>query len=123
MPRKRFLFAPLALAAIVAGCGDDLDTRPVRFSYIHPAIVQPNCATSGCHSGLTRTSDLDFDKMSRAYLHFQTYLIPGRPERSELVSLLRGQEPNFPRMPPDGSIPERDIELIERWIAAGALNN
>jgi mono/diheme cytochrome c family protein len=46
-------------------------------------------------------------------------VIPGDPQRSEIVRRLRGQ--SLPRMPLTGPpyLPEDQIALIERWIAGG----
>ena len=43
---------------------------------------------------------------------------PYDPEGSTLVNSLRAR--NLPRMPPDRSLTEADIELVERWILNGA---
>ena len=44
---------------------------------------------------------------------------PYDPAGSRVVNMLRAR--NAPRMPPDRPLPERDIELVERWILDGAF--
>lgn len=49
-------------------------------------------------------------------------IVPGKPEESRLLKLVRGDEPDS-RMPPEGDGPPltaEEIELLTRWIAAGA---
>ena len=46
-------------------------------------------------------------------------IIPGKPEASLLIRAVRGLEPGL-RMPPEEPLAEREIELLERWIAMGA---
>jgi len=48
----------------------------------------------------------------------RVFVIPHNPNQSRLVDLLRAR--GAPRMPPDRPLPERDIELVERWIQDGA---
>ena len=45
--------------AIYCGCGEPPGDRQLTWSYIHPALVAPSCATSSCHSSLARTAATD----------------------------------------------------------------
>ena len=54
--------APLAT---VGGCGQD--NRPAEWAYISPAIFQPNCATTSCHSPAAAVSGLDFSTPENGY--------------------------------------------------------
>ncbi len=124
----------LVAAASVAlmACGDD--ERPPSFQYIHTAIIEPNCTTSGCHSGLSEAAGLDFESMEDAYVQLtgracgdegeglRRYINPGQPENSQLMYLLLGLEVPTP-MPPDVALPDADIDLIEQWILEGAPCN
>ena len=49
------------------------------------------------------------------------FVVPSNVAQSELVYLLRAQGAR--RMPPDFVLPEEDILLIQKWIAAGAKND
>jgi hypothetical protein len=118
-----------------SACGDPVEDRPATWSYISTAIIQPNCATSSCHSTLTSTEGLRLDTVESGYSYLvggvstepaqdtvpQNFVVPFRPQASKLLYLLRGQEVR--RMPPDSPLPDGDIELIERWILEGAENN
>jgi cytochrome c len=114
-------------AAGVAACGSSTDDRPATFSYISTAILVPNCATSGCHSKIASTGGVVLDNRLDAYTSLVgadargNFVIPGDPDRSQLMKLLRGDQ--IWRMPPDGPLPEADILLIERWILDGAKDD
>lgn len=60
----RLLGALLILAG--AGCGD-VDQNLARWSYISPAIFQPNCATTSCHSPAAAAAGLDFSTPDNGY--------------------------------------------------------
>jgi hypothetical protein len=124
------------MAAAVAGCGGE-ENRPAVWSYISPAIMQPNCATSSCHSKAAAVAGLDFStaEMGLKGLTEQTLpavvpddlvrpstkrmlILPGNPEESRLVNMLRAR--GTERMPPDRPLAEADIALVERWILMGA---
>lgn len=122
--------ALLALGSVaLLACGDD--ERPATFEYIHPAIIVPNCATSGCHSDLAEVAEINLESFDEAYEELtgrpchdderdtRAYVNPGQPENSQLMFLLLGFE--VPRaMPPDVQLPEAEVDLVERWILEGA---
>lgn len=98
---------------------DPPEERPLEWSYIHPAIVAPGCATSSCHSELAETAGLALDDAGGALdeLLARQYILPGDPQ-SPLLYLLEGNE--RPLMPPDAPLPRADVELIRAWIEVGA---
>jgi hypothetical protein len=126
----------LAWACAGASCASE-DDRPATWSYVWATIIEPSCTTVGCHSSFSATYGFRFDSKKGAYTYLtgrscdepdapgappRSYVSPGQPDRSQLVYLLRGED--VPRrMPPDTPLPERDIELIERWILDGAECN
>jgi len=116
------LVLALALPLGAAAC-DSGDDRPPYWSFIQPAIIQPSCSTARCHSKFTATQGLRFDSIRDSYTYLVTgdLVIPKDPEDSRLMWLLRGEETL--RMPPDGPLPRKDIDLIEAWILGGALES
>jgi len=114
----------LSTLLALVGCANDVDRRPARWSYLFPAIVQPSCAAVACHSAFSRAAGLELDDLDASYTALVgaegagNLVVPGSPEQSKLVYLLRGLE--APRMPPDGALPEPDIALFKRWILEGA---
>jgi hypothetical protein len=133
--------ATSALLLALAACQDPGEREP-SWSYIHTAIIGPNCATSNCHSSLgssvlgTGAAGLQLDQRESSFYLLtgrpcdesgtdgqppSNLVVPGQPESSKLVYLLRGVEVD--RMPPDIPLPEGEIELIEDWILEGAPCN
>jgi hypothetical protein len=127
----RYLLAIVAIAN-AAGC-DEADDRPARWSYLYPTVVQPSCATAGCHSKMTALAGVDLATSEGAYAILTghicgepvrpsdppgNYVFPYAPERSKLIYLLRGDDVDV--MPPDVPLPEVEIDLVERWILEGA---
>jgi hypothetical protein len=135
----RFLGA-LALSVVAMGgaCGGD-ENRPATWSYISPAIIQPNCATGSCHSRAAAVAGLDLSEVSGGWHSLRDQklpavkpaysipepprplVIPGNPVESRIMNMLRGIGAN--RMPPDRPLAEADIDLIETWILKGANND
>jgi hypothetical protein len=130
----RSSFGFLLIVASLAGCGG-ADNRPAKWSYIAPAIIEPNCATVSCHSSVAQRAGVILEPADTAYAtltrrHFVAICAPDAgPEctpdtavaTSEILALLRAQ--GSQRMPPDQALPEADIHLIQTWIANGAQNN
>jgi len=104
---------------LVAGCAGDPASRPATWSYLHAAIIAPNCATSSCHSQRAATAGVVLDDPDTAYqtLIDRQYVLPG-DDGSTLLLLLDGDERR--RMPPDAPLPAADIDLVRRWIEEGA---
>jgi hypothetical protein len=111
----------LVLAMLAGGlaCVGDPSERPATWSYLHTAVVAPNCATSSCHSALVETAGIALDDRDAAYerLIELQFVVPGDPT-SALIPLLEGDERS--RMPPDAPLPQADIDLIRIWIESGA---
>jgi hypothetical protein len=120
---KSFLL--LIFACLAAGCGGKADDRPVSWSYISTAIIQPSCATANCHSKLSQRSNVELSSIPIGYRNLvadtNRFVIAGKPEDSALMALLKGQGNR--RMPPDFALPNDDISLIGNWIMAGAAND
>ncbi|MEA2696482.1 MAG: hypothetical protein QOI66_753, partial [Myxococcales bacterium] len=141
-----FLSGALVLAP---GCGDAVDHRPAAWEYISPAIIQPNCATTSCHSRAAAVAGLDFSTPDHGYTSLTALWVwivdpNGTPENGcrpygdEFVCqrnhrpLVTAFDPaqsrlvhmlraeGTARMPPDRPLPQADIALIEHWILNGA---
>jgi hypothetical protein len=128
----------LALALAVAaaggtGCGGATDDRPARWSFLSTAILEPTCATANCHSAIAARASVDLSDRDVGYRSLLTrqFVISAaaaptltadqRVARSEVPQLMRAV--GSLRMPPDIPLPETDILLFEKWIAAGANND
>jgi len=86
-------------------------------------IFQENCYR--CHGGVNHRGGLQID--SKAGLmkggHDGVVIVPGQPENSLLVKLIRHEGPaDDPMpMPPKGKISDADIATVTAWIKAGAI--
>lgn len=131
--------AGVIAALALVGC-IDADDR-AQWDYVHGAIVQPNCATSGCHTSLGASpigpsqSGLQLEDREGAYFVLVgqpcegalppdlvppdgNFVEPGDPEGSRVIRMLRGLESTV--MPPDAPLPEGEIQAFEEWIRRGA---
>ena len=50
-------------------------------------------------------------------------IVPGRPDESEIIARVTSDDPDLVMPPPDAGdpLPAKQVELLERWIAAGAI--
>ena len=119
------------LIALLGGCGG-AENRPAKWSFIAPAIIEPNCATVSCHSAVAQRAGVILDTRDHAYdtltkrgfvvtCSGNTACLDTAAATSEILVLMRGQ--GSQRMPPDFALPEPDIRLIETWINSGAQND
>lgn len=106
------------LVALAGACIEPHD-RPASWSYIHPAIIAPSCATSACHGELGARGGIVLDDPDDSYelLLGDRYVVPGATT-SPLLYQLEGDERQL--MPPDAPLPQVDVELIRTWIVEGA---
>ena len=83
-------------------------------------IFQARCVK--CHSGTRPPEGLHLDSYDgvMAGSKDMKIIVKGEPGKSELVKRIKGI--SKPRMPKDGPpwLSEKEITLIETWIAAGA---
>ena len=111
------------MIAAVAACGVSEDDRPHDFTYIVEAILAPTCGTATCHSTLSKEAGYMFDTVDNARATFNYYSLtdPGSPDDSELIEVLTAPRFNDERMPLDGPMPDKDIDLLRAWITDGAV--
>jgi hypothetical protein len=109
----------LAVAAAVASaaCSQTDNDRPATLQYITEAILQPNCAQDVCHSSYTRIKGYAFDTVAVARQSLKPIVNPDEPDSSLLYTVLTRQ---IKRMPYDAPLPQKDIDLILRWIEGSA---
>jgi hypothetical protein len=108
---------------------------PATFAVLQRKIFDTSCATLSCH-GTARAGALDL-RPGAAYASLVGVLadnpvaraagtlrvLPGDPERSFLLAKLRGTlgpDEGTPMPQVGGTLPAGRIELVRRWIAAGA---
>jgi mono/diheme cytochrome c family protein len=129
--------AGLAVAVIgavgVAGFGRGLEavqsapaagaSSPQFYTARVQPILQANCYR--CHSGFNHRGGLQLDTREHILRGGKdgAVIVPGHPEQSLLVKLIRHEGPaNDPRpMPPKGKLSDADVATVTQWIEAGAL--
>ena len=120
-----FTLAAMLLLALIFGVRAAEDVSRPEFYTVHVRpIFDGNC--NRCHGGMNRRGGLSMSTrmgMLRGGKHGPA-LIPGDPDGSLLVRLIRHQGPaNDPMpMPNKGAkLPDSDIDTIARWVKAGAV--
>ena len=125
--------AGLVLAAFTGGSSrvqaapaagqDDAATLKMYTEKVVP-VFQANCYR--CHGGMNHRGGFTMD--TRAGMakggHDGKVIVPGSPEQSLLVKLIRHEGPkNDPMpMPPNRpKISDADIATVEQWVKAGAI--
>ncbi len=83
-------------------------------------IFQARCVK--CHSGNRPPVGIRLDNYKDVMAGGKEgpVIVPGKPDKSQLLKNIKGTAK--PRMPKDAPpfLSEKDIALIEKWIAAGA---
>ncbi len=125
----------LVVAAIItslAACGTT-DDRPLTLPNITETILRPTCGSAPCHSTFTQELGDVFDTVKGArqsIINNALVVIPDDEAMPDMSRLLVAIEVGLPsvlepgsgkiRMPYDAPMPNEDIVLIRKWIAAGA---
>jgi hypothetical protein len=141
LPGSGVLIAPLllVLAGCTAGNGQGLDAggRPITgppvgnsdFQEIQDTIFTPIC--TACHVGANAPQGLRLDtansyamlvNVASAEVPGTMRVNPGNPDASYIVQKIEGIAAVGVRMPANGPpyLPQDRIDLVRRWIAAGA---
>ena len=120
------VLASSVMARTVGAAGQADDAAQPQFYTTRVApVFQANCAR--CHGGLNHRGGLNMD--TRAGLlkggHDGAVIVPGDPDKSLLVRLMRHEGPADDPMPmppaPRAKVADADIELVARWVRAGAV--
>ena len=112
------------LMLVVSGCfydeGLPEDISPeenVSFELDIQPIFTTNCAS--CHPAVISSPDLTEGNSYNSITN-GVYIVPNNTDASVLYQRILG---NPSIMPPNGSLPSSEIELIRIWIEQGALDN
>ncbi|MEM7236186.1 MAG: DUF1549 domain-containing protein, partial [Planctomycetota bacterium] len=84
-------------------------------------ILESRCWS--CHGERKQKSGLRLDRRSTALLGGDSGLaavVPGKPEKSYLIEVVKHLDPELKMPPKGGKIPAVEIELLSRWIREGA---
>ncbi|MEP7362798.1 MAG: PSD1 and planctomycete cytochrome C domain-containing protein [Acidobacteriota bacterium] len=82
-------------------------------------ILQKNCL--GCHGAALKTSSLDLRTRESAIAGGERgeAIVPNYPERSRVYQF--ASHAQKPSMPPGKQLADTDLDILERWIRAGAV--
>jgi mono/diheme cytochrome c family protein len=123
MQTRAFLVGSLvALLLRAPASGQDAAKDAIDFAtHIEPLLAQ-NCHK--CHGPDHQKGGLRLDRRNAA-LHggdsTDHVLVPGKSGQSDLIARLRSNDPDT-MMPPKGKrLPREQVDLIARWIDAGAV--
>ena len=110
----------LVLVAVVAlaACDQTDNDRPATVEYITEAILQPSCGQYDCHSSFRREKGYVFDTVATARSSLAMIVVKQDVEASLLYTVLIRP---IKRMPYDAPLPDKDIDLIAKWITDGAV--
>lgn len=93
---------------------------PPSFSRDVAPIFDRACAS--CHGELGGWDASTYQLVIESGDHAPV-IIPGDPENSLLVQKMKGTQSIGGIMPPGGLLSDREIELVEEWVRAGAPDN
>ncbi|MBI5395178.1 MAG: hypothetical protein HZA91_07770, partial [Verrucomicrobia bacterium] len=110
---------PTLIAALVAVSG--VQAQKITYDEQVLPILRNNCLK--CHNPDKAKADLDLSTYKAALKGSGNgkVLVSGDPGSSKLVKAIMQSED--PTMPPNGKLPDNDIELIKKWIINGLLEN
>ncbi len=103
-----------------------------NFSEIQASVFSPDCATSGCHAGVTPAAELNLEEASSyaMLVGIQSSqdaalqrVAAGDPDNSYLVQKLEGTASSGQQMPPGAPLPQSEIDVIRQWITDGATDD
>ena len=128
-----YLAAAIGIAAaggVASGGGEN--PRPVGFEADVQPIFDENCVTCHQSSGAPQGLVLEEGKSWHSLLQGRSaesklaLVTPGKPDESYLFHKLAGTQARAgsgAQMPPGDPLAPDKVAIVQRWIAAGALNN
>ncbi len=126
MKRSAILTAAMVVAALLGGCGKNVET--VSFSADVQPVLERRCGA--CHepgqpgyeaSGLQLNSYAAVMEGTR----YGPVVLPGDPLSSTLIMLVEGRADPSLKMPHGDARPPTsdEVAILREWVEQGALNN
>ncbi|MCU0712534.1 MAG: DUF1549 domain-containing protein [Pirellula sp.] len=102
----------------IAIARDNTEQEAFFESKVRPILIE-HCVS--CHGADEQSGGLRLDAhiaVTKGGSSGQV-IIPGDPDKSPLIRAIRYTEANY-QMPPDGKIPDEQIEILVAWVKSGA---
>ena len=111
--------AALIVWSMLAATEASAQNQPVDYARDVQPILAANCF--GCHGPRQQQSGLRLDLRQNALRggDYGVVIVPGNAADSKLIKRLIGPEAGV-QMPPTGSLPQHEIDVLRAWIDAGA---
>lgn len=116
----------------VADTQIDEPMPPPTLTELRAELFQPGCSFSTCHGGRSGAAGLNlvtntWEALVNAEANDapgRVLVVPGDVDASYLYEKLASDSPEAgERMPPGSALDERRLDMVRRWIEAGALDN
>lgn len=119
---KKFLPTAILMCAMGSAVGDDV---PSFNKDIRP-ILSENCFFCHGQDAKDKGAELRLDIRDQAIADRDGVMaiVPGNPEKSEIIRRIISKDPDEVMPPPEAhmvAMPSKDIDTLKRWIKAGAV--
>jgi hypothetical protein len=123
------LYGAVAAGLLLTGCPSG---PPPKFSQVQSDVFAKSCVFSTCHKGASPAGGLaldgnPYDRLVGAKstsLPERIRVIAGDPDQSYVLEKLTKAKPEAgAQMPPGAPLTGEQIDIVRRWIEAGALND
>ena len=131
-PRRRTRLVALLVLLLNATPGlyaadEPKNMATARSAYFTEAVLpllKKHCCPCHSHDAEAAEGGLVLDSQSGWKVGGDSgpAIVPGRPHESLLLTAVSYTDTEL-QMPPDGRLPERDIDILEKWIADGAYDS
>jgi hypothetical protein len=122
------LYTAVGMAGLVAARASVAADQTPSFTRDIKGLLSNRCVrchgpdAGSRHGGGDGGLRLDTFAGATADLGGHAAIVPGRPEESEIIARITSDDPDLVMPPPDAGerLPAKQVELLKRWIAAGA---
>lgn len=120
MKRPVILLACLTSSTAAFAAGDDAQREAIKFfeNEVRPLLAK-RCYE--CHGEKKQKGGLRADHIAhlKAGGDSGPALVPGKPDESPMIEAIRYKDPDF-QMPPKEKLQDKEIAILEKWVALGA---
>src|SRR3984957_3763575 len=122
--RFSFALATFVVGMLAAAARGDARVRSEEGEVFFETKIRPVLATTcfKCHGGKKTENNLGVDRRESLLKGGDSgpAIVPGQPDKSELIRALRYHDDNL-KMPPDKKLPDAAVAAFERWVREGAV--